>query len=829
MDIIRAQTCITDSFNNPIWPGFTVGDTNVFIRQNTTLTSNSANINKHSFGLKFNLSQRKDVEISSQFLVGINLSSANFIDFGLIDSNNKNTFIRLGNSLDQLQFYIHDSLMFKGPEQEFNLTNFSAKFQIKYTNNQFIIEQKLDHQKSKKQYIIPLNYPTKMWKAGFLKITQFGSSAIGKHAFKYLYLGNVRIDTISPKTLSVNQLNNHKIELKFNEQIKFFNETNISLNPLKIEKIELTSDSSSVILTVVNPSRNSIDSLKIKIFNLTDMSGNILKSQNFLLKYQFVDTPKFGEIILTEVMSKPIPGLGILPEKKYIEIYNNSNKTFNLNTLLLSDQVSKINLPNFIFLPKTLLLLVSASDTAYFQNLPFLGVNSFPSFNQDEDHVTLKTIENRIIFHFQYCQNLMHWNYRNGGYSLEKINLNKGSSEIQNWQNNSQFGGTPGKINLLKPSDNLDVIDIVESYFNEDSIFVRLNQTIDPNLQYFIRMGNFEVQLNHLTSTILKGKISKAMAQFHKLGLTTFGNQDSILMAFDSPLYSYKVSPNGHNLNFNELLFHNFTGAHDYLEFVNNDTLAIFWNQFLLNTYDTDGISIKQQLPLKNNERWLIYPHEIIAFTNDKTRLIDQFPSSDLSKIIDYSGFPNFNSEMGHLECLHLKQFVESSDKMSYSKNMHVPFYQETTGISIEKYNTQLNSNSSQSWTSATMQNQFGTPGIQNSVFFDKGQSVQHQFSLRNNKIYIGNNISDPLIVDYQFNLPGYIMNASIYNKDGYLIEHCIQNQRVGISGSLSIQPVFRGNFLSTENYVIKLEGFLPNADICRQLFRFTVFNPNTH
>jgi hypothetical protein len=127
------------------------------------------------------------------------------------------------------------------------------------------------------------------------------------------------------------------------------------------------------------------------------------------------------------------------------------------------------------------------------------------------------------------------------------------------------------------------------------------------------------------------------------------------------------------------------------------------------------------------------------------------------------------------------------------------------------------------------MENQFGTPGTQNSVFFLEGQIPQNHFDLRNNKIYVANNQANPLIIDYHFNSAGYILNASIYRKDGTLIEHNIQNMSVGSTGSLSIQPIFRGNYLTTENYVIKLEGLLPNADICRQLFRFTVFNPTSN
>jgi hypothetical protein len=84
-------------------------------------------------------------------------------------------------------------------------------------------------------------------------------------------------------------------------------------------------------------------------------------------------------------------------------------------------------------------------------------------------------------------------------------------------------------------------------------------------------------------------------------------------------------------------------------------------------------------------------------------------------------------------------------------------------------------------------------------------------------------------VLDFNFSQPGYIVNASIIRKDGTLIEHCIQNARMGASGSISIRPVYKDNPLPTENYILKLEAFLPNADICNQIIRFSVINPTTN
>ena len=105
-------------------------------------------------------------------------------------------------------------------------------------------------------------------------------------------------------------------------------------------------------------------------------------------------------------------------------------------------------------------------------------------------------------------------------------------------------------------------------------------------------------------------------------------------------------------------------------------------------------------------------------------------------------------------------------------------------------------------------------------INFASSQNLNH-FSLRRNTILN----SEFLILDYSFNKPGYIISASIYNKNGFLISNCIQNFRASNEGLINILPQFQFQTLPAENYILKLEAFLPNADICKQIIRFTILN----
>ena len=796
------------------------------------MTSNSNNTSKHTFGLKFQFKPSKVIEFSSKISANVNLSSTNYIDFGLIDSSKKCTFIRLGNTLDQMQFFINDSLKIIGPEQEFNVSKFQYNIQVIFNNQEFTLKLINETTKVVKIYTFQIPINQFEWHEGYYKIAQYGSTAIGKHSFQELYIGEIRKDTLAPKLIYIQQVDNHEIQLKFNEKIRQLDTSNIQISDFSILRITPFADSTGGLILIQDAKKRSFDSLTIHLKNIQDIASNTLKFQQIFIPFIYVDTPDFGDIILTEIMVKPSPSLGILPEKKYIEIYNNSLKNVNLSTLILSDRVSKVNLPNYIFKPKKTLIIAHKNDSAEFKTYPYIGINSFPSYNQDEDIVLLKTQWNKIIFQFHYTENLQKWEYRNGGYSMEKRNLTHGSSEIGNWTSNQQTGGSPGKTTQVDTTFVPQKLKIIESYYNYDSIFIRLNQTVNPNKSYYLFANNQKLCLRLKDCEILSGSINPTWKKRNKIKLQQLTCEDSTMIEehiLDS-IYSYKESELGNKLDFNELLFHNFVGNPDFLELVNNDTLAVFFNQILFTIFNEDGIRIKQQIPLKNNERWMIKPNEILAFCSDRQKLIEQFPDGNINQIIELKSFTNLNSELGYLELSQLKQWTELLARMHYSSNFHSPIFSENTGISLEKLNPKLNSDIASSWTSAVLMKHFGTPGEMNSTYFDDAKKFySSSFSLRSKRISINQQQINPLILDFDLGKPGYFLNVSIFRKDGALIEHRIQNERIPAIGSIPIFPIYKGIPLATENYILKLEAFLPNADICTQVIRFSIFNQTTN
>lgn len=822
MKDIYSQTNFNDSFKTAVWPTNVTGDTFKFTRGNGVLKSISTNSAKHNYGLQFISNQSNAFELEATIQCDINLSSSNFIEFGFKDSNQKSTFVRLGNTLDQLQIFINDSLEKVGPEKEFNVSKLNLNIKIIVLKNIIKVIQLNHNDHSKTEYTVILNQMNFKCSAAFIKITQFGNSAIGKHSFQNIYIGNIRIDTIPPRISAFKQIKNNSLEILFSEPIRNIPKNNIICNQITIDSVDLNQDSTILNITLQNKYHLSFDSLKFQIKTLTDLNNNTIKNVIFFCNYRYVDTPKFGDIILTEIMVKPSPTLGQLPEKKYIEIFNPTNQFYNLNCLILTDQYTQCYLPNYIMKPKEYLAIGYKGDTSDFKFTNFLGVNSFPSFNQEEDYVILKTKKNEILFNMHYLENMMNHEHRNGGYSLEKINLKYKSQEIENWSSNKNIGGSPGKPNNQTDTFIPEEINTLEAYHTSDSIYLRVNSTLNPNSNFTAICNGKNVNLKIVQNEILTGKLPDLFSNYSRITIENLFEFDSLISRNSPVNFSYQYSFNSSKLDFNEILFRNFVGNPDYIEFVNIDTSAIFLDQFVLNIYQEDEISLKQQFALKNTNRWLIKPQELLCFTNEKSKILNQFPCSQKHQIIEKNEFPNFSSEKGQLKLIQLNMGVDIKNELNYSDIMHSSFYSETTGISLEKLNETLKSKEQNSWTSATQSFQYGSPGIENSVKinFEKTSGKTH-FNLRKNTIHD----LESLILDYSFNVAGYIINASIYNKNGFLITNCIQNYRASNEGIIHIHPHFQFKMLPTENYILKLEAFLPNVDLCREIIRFTILN----
>ncbi len=167
------------------------------------------------------------------------------------------------------------------------------------------------------------------------------------------------------------------------------------------------------------------------------------------ISFAISSEPMEGEIIINEILFNPVSG-----GSDFIEIYNNSTKYFNLNTIKLRNQsfasTSITANEKALFLPGEYRVLSPDNDqlcSLYPCNEDALVHNVLPSLPDDKGAVILFT-NNGTILDSVYYDKSMHYPElaSNEGVSLERINPNNPSLERSNWHSAAETAGfaSPG-------------------------------------------------------------------------------------------------------------------------------------------------------------------------------------------------------------------------------------------------------------------------------------------------------------------------------------------------------------------------------------------------
>jgi hypothetical protein len=190
-----------------------------------------------------------------------------------------------------------------------------------------------------------------------------------------------------------------------------------------------------------------------------------------------------GEILINEILFDPIA-----PGVDYVELYNNTDKTFDLSTLMLG--VIKESFPNpadttlkeiiadsRLFLPKTYVLLSTNSEIVGQQyDCPtdnFVQMASFPSYANAGGTAILMSKGGTMVDQMVFSEK-MHYPLLKvtKGVALERVSFDQPSLDADNWHSAAERVrfGTPGYENSMmqsaEPSN--DEISISPEIFSPD-------------------------------------------------------------------------------------------------------------------------------------------------------------------------------------------------------------------------------------------------------------------------------------------------------------------------------------------------------------------------
>lgn len=224
--------------------------------------------------------------------------------------------------------------------------------------------------------------------------------------------------------------------------------TNYSIEPaLNISFVSLQSpENKQVVLILDDAVQDGVVYTASVNQQLSDCLGNTA-SQNTSIQFGLTVTPEAGDIIINEVLFNPGTG-----GKDFVELYNRSDKIFNLRNLRLgnlnldSGNVGGPIEEDFLLFPASY-VVISEEPADILERYDVLSPlamvkNSLPSLPDDEGNITLATPSNIVIDSFDYNKSFHSPLLDDqNGVSLERANPDKPTQDIGNWNSAAAAAG----------------------------------------------------------------------------------------------------------------------------------------------------------------------------------------------------------------------------------------------------------------------------------------------------------------------------------------------------------------------------------------------------
>ncbi len=299
-----------------------------------------------------------------------------------------------------------------------------------------------------------INDPTYLMSSYFGFHCSYSATRKDKFYFDDIVIGPLVLDQTPPSLVNVSPINTNSLLLGFTEaldQSSAENITNYTINNgITVNAANQDSDPSKVILSVSN--LLSGQNYQLNSFNIEDQSGNLSVNEGFEFIFYEIENPDPYDILINEIFPHPDPNITALPNAEYFELYNRSNKAFDLAGFEIADATSTKMLPSFIFPPNSYVIICDEDDLNSYSNYgTVIGVPGIFKLNDSGDDLSITDTAGTIIHDISYTIDWYHDVEKdNGGWSIEMINPNLYCQGKDNWRaSNNLEGGTPGQENSV--------------------------------------------------------------------------------------------------------------------------------------------------------------------------------------------------------------------------------------------------------------------------------------------------------------------------------------------------------------------------------------------
>lgn len=826
---------VTDQFTdgdftaNPTWTGstsdFTV-NTSKQLQLNASVAGISALTTSHGL-TDFNTNKEWRFYIKQSFAGSSSNYSRVFLTSTINDitqGNDFGYFIQFGESgsNDAIRLYKSESavetVICSGPTAQIaNSVNASIRV-IRKTNGDWLVY--MDATGGENYTLIATANDTSQYVGGYLIIgCVYTASNATKFFYDNIYVGDEILDLTPPILTQANALSTTTVDVQFSEAVSSSatNVTNYQLTPsVGIASASIDGSDASLVHLVLSGNLQNGNSYTLQTNGIADLVGNASGVQSMNFQLLINETAQKGDVIITEFFPDPSPIIG-LPEKEFVEIYNKSNKVFNITDWKLGDASADGTITNEWLLPGEYKVLCASSSVDSFTMTSAVAVTSFPSLNNSSDDVVLKDGNGLVLDKVSYFDSWYNDDVKKqGGFTLELINPNDPCSAADNWTaSNSSVGGTPGAQNSVYDiTPDIEAPNLVSAIaMSPNFLELTFSEGMDSSAlatAIFACSPSLSVQSAYVqgaypSSMILQFSQNIALSQSYTFTLENIA--DCWNNATDvNGIFILPDMPQAGEIVINEILQNPFTGGQDWVELYNNSDKVLDLKDWQMANFDNDTIANFKTI----DEHYLLLPNDYVVLGKDSNFVKNNYPSAVSGKFL-YVELPTYNNDSGSVYLIYNSTII---DKVAYNNAWQFALLDNNDGVSLERIDPNGPSSSGSNWHSAAETVGFATPGRINSQY--KPSVSNGEFSL-SEEIFSPDNdgFQDVLQINYQMPQPDLLGKITIYDDRGRLIRKLFSNELLGTKGTYTWDGVNDDQTKASIGvYVIVFEVFSTDGSV---------------
>ena len=531
---------------------------------------------------------------------------------------------------------------------------------------------------------------------------------------------------------------------------------------------------------------------------------------------------KRNDVVIDEIMADPTPAVG-LPGVEFIELFNRSSASCNLQGWRLSDGASTATIASSSVLkPDSFVILCSTSAAALFSKFGrAVGVSSFPSLDNSSGILILQNRDGTLIHSIRYDAS-WHENVlkKDGGWTLEMIDPENPCGALGNWSSSRDpLGGTPGRVNsvhgsnpdhappsplraIARDSTGFDI------FFDESMDSLSLADPSHFNLPFTITgLQTLPGVVDKLFVKVREKIVEDSVYSIKMVGLKDcIGNMMPEMEAVPMALASTPVKG---NVVINEMLFNPVPGGSDFIELYNASKRVINLDALFLTSRNTAG-AFKTPTRISDEGR-LLFQGQFALLTADTADVKSRFVVKGEGVVVQ-TVLPSMPDDTGNVVLLN--HIGDITDEVVYSERWQFPLLATSEGVSLERISDQGSGTESGNWHSAASTAGFGTPGYKNSQFVP-GSDALSAIMLESPVFSPDNDgFQDVLVINFHFNTPGVVCRMQVIDLNGRTVRVIAANAVCGITGSFTWDGLDeQGKRLPVGQYVILTDAFTVTGD----------------